>query len=132
VHNYARFDVQETEDRLHVSFVSADGTVAVDVNVAVEPALNESQLFADIDEASRFFKRGSVGFSPGHSSSLEAVELSTPAWRVEPGRVLNVSSTFFDDRSRFPSGEAVLDSALVMRRVPVTWDALPDSVARLV
>jgi hypothetical protein len=132
VHHHARFHVDETEDTLRVSFASTDGTVAVDVSVAVESTLDGSQLFADIDQASRFFESGSIGISPGHTTpQLDTVKLSTHAWRVEPGRVLSASSTFFDDRSRFPTGAAVLDSALVMRKVPVTWDALPDKLSSL-
>ncbi|WP_104525183.1 hypothetical protein [Blastococcus atacamensis] len=55
--------------------------------------------------------------------------LDTTAWRVDPGRVLRASSSFFDDIDAFPSGSAELDCALVMRKVPVDWTALPAAVA---
>jgi hypothetical protein len=128
-HHHARFSVAETEERLQVALRSDDAAVEVDVSVSVEPALAGSQLFADVDEASRFFEQGAVGFSPGRDPSrLETVRLSTHAWSVEPCRVLSSRSTFFEDPSRFPTGSAVLDCALVMRKVPVVWDALPDLV----
>ncbi len=129
-HHHARFQVEESEHLLRVAFTSTDGAVDVHVTVQVEPTLEGSGLFADVEEASRFFEQGSVGFSPGRDPArLEAVRLSTRAWQVEPCQVLSARSSFFEDRTRFPAGAAVLDSALVMRRVPVVWDALPDLAA---
>lgn len=128
-HELARFSVEETEERLHVALRSCDGSVHVDVTAVVEQSLAGSRLFADVEEASRFFEQGAVGFSPGRDTSrLETVRLTTHAWRVEPCRIEAASSTFFEDPRRFPSGAAELDSALVMRKVPVVWDALPDVV----
>jgi hypothetical protein len=123
-HHHARFEVEESDEQLRVAFRSADGDVDVDVTVQVEPDLDGSRLFADVDAASAFFEQGSIGLSPGRDGRrLEAVRLSTDAWRVEPCRVLSARSSFFEDRSRFPTGAAVLDSALVMRRVPVVWES---------
>lgn len=124
-HQRARFEVEESEHRLRVAFRSMDGTVDVDVTAEVEPTLDASMLFADVTEASRFFEQGAVGFSPRRTGDqLDAVELSTDAWRVEPCRVLSARSSWFEDPSRFPAGAAVLDSALVMRRVPVVWQSV--------
>lgn len=129
-HHHARFTVREEQDDLRVAFEASDGTAEVDVHVAVAPVLGASELFADAAEASRFFEQGAVGLSPGRDPErLEKVRLSTHAWRVEPCRVLSSRSSFFDDPVRFPRGSATIDSALVMRKLPVLWDALPD-VAR--
>lgn len=129
-HSYARFSVEESEEKLHVAFRSADGAAEVDVTAVVEPDLQNSGLFADVGAASRFFEQGALGFSPGRDPSrLETVRLSTSAWRIEPCRVLTCRSSFFEDSSRFAPGTAELDSALVMRKVPVVWDSLPDVVA---
>lgn len=128
-HHYARFSVEETDDVLQVGFRSQDGTAEVEVLVAIEPELSNSRLFADVGEASRFFEQGVVGLSPGRDRSrLEAVRLSTNAWQVEACRVISSRSSFFDDPVRFPAGSAEIDSALVMRKVPVVWDALPDAI----
>lgn len=127
-HSYARFRVEETDDELKVAFCAQDGT-EVDVHVAVEPSLSGSRLFADVADASRFFEQGAVGLSPGRDPSrLEVVRLTTEAWHVEPCQVISSRSTFFDDAARFPAGSATIDSALVMRKVPVLWDALPDAL----
>jgi hypothetical protein len=81
---------------------------------------------ADLDEASAFFRRGGVGYSARNDEHrLDGLELRTTAWRVEPVEVLSASSTLFDDTALFPAGSAILDCALLMRDVPVTWVPLP-------
>jgi hypothetical protein len=35
--------------------------------------------------------------------------------------VQSVESSFFDDRTLFPSGVAEFDSALLMRDIPASW-----------
>jgi len=128
-HHYARFSVEETEDDLKVGFRSQDGTADVEVRVAIEPTLSNSRLFSDIAEASRFFEQGAVGWSPGRDPSrLEAVQLTTHAWQVEPCRIISSRSSFFDDAMRFPPGSAEIDSALAMRKVPALWDSFPDAL----
>ncbi|MPQ98709.1 hypothetical protein GB931_12420 [Modestobacter sp. I12A-02628] len=127
VHSRARFTVSETDDDLQVAFRSTDGGASVDVRVAVAPTLEGSHLFDDVAQASAFFEQGAVGWSPRRDGvHLEGIRLCTRAWRVDPGRVVHSRSSFFDDTSRFPAGSATLDCALVMRRVPVTWDVVPE------
>ena len=129
-HHHARFRVDETEERVHVAYRSQDGTTDVDAAAAIEPHWSGSRLFADVSEASRFFEQGAAGLSPGRDPSrLESVRLRTHAWQVEPCRVTSSRSSFFEDPVRFPPGSATLDSALVMRKVPVLWDALPDAIS---
>lgn len=132
VHHRARFRVEETEDRIRVAFDSDDGAASVDVTVEVAPTLTGSRLFSDATHASLFFEQGAVGFSPARDPShLEAVRLTTSAWHVEPCRVINSRSSFFEDTARFPTGSANLDSALVMRKVPVLWDALSEAITNV-
>lgn len=127
-HHRARFDVAEDDERLHVAFTSLDGTVSVDVDVAVAVGTTpdlDSEVFETLDAASRFFEAGAVGWSATHGGDrLDGLELRTTAWRVEPARVIAARSSYFDDPVRFPPGSATLDCALVMRGVPVTWHAL--------
>lgn len=122
----ARFQVRETARDLRVAFTSLDRTAAVSARVTTTPDWRASALFADVEEASRFFRQGAKGYSAtsgGHC--LEGLELRTGAWRVEPVEVLSARSTFFEDPTRFPAGTATLDGALLMRDVPVTWNPLP-------
>lgn len=130
VHSRARFTVDESEAELRVALRSADGDVDVDVHVTVEPALSGSALFPDVSTASRFFEQGAVGWSPARASgNVEGVRLDTTAWRVDPCRIVSVRSSYFSDPAVFPPGSTEPDCALVMRRIPVRWAALPSLAA---
>jgi hypothetical protein len=118
-HHRAAFTVEEAADSVRLAFASHDGNVSVDVSVETADDLGDSRLFPDVDAASAFFERGSVGYSATRrGDQLDGLELRADAWRVEPVRVTQVRSTFFDET-------AVLDCALLMRDVPVTWHACP-------
>ncbi|MET7484560.1 DUF2071 domain-containing protein [Streptomyces sp. NPDC005538] len=124
-HGRADFEVHETPDQVRVALATRDGGTRVDVTVELDDELRGSELFADLGEASRFFRDGTKGFSPiGSSHQLDGMELRTDAWHVEAGRVRSAASSFFDDLDRFPPGSATLDCALVMRNVPADWRPL--------
>jgi len=121
-HHRAKFTNRETADTLRVAFTSIDRTVSVDVVVEPVAELGDGRLFRDVDEASAFFREGSVGYSAtGRGDQLDGLELRTNAWQVDPVRVTSVRSTFFDWADQFPPGAATLDCALLMRDIPVTW-----------
>jgi Uncharacterized conserved protein (COG2071) len=124
-HHRASFDVHETARSLHVAFASTDGKAQVSVDIRVAHQLQGSALFADLREASDFFRGGSAGFSATRDRGrLEGLELRADRWVVEPAEVISVRSSFFDDARLFPPGSAVIDSALLMRELPVTWSAI--------
>ncbi|GAA0304752.1 DUF2071 domain-containing protein [Streptomyces polychromogenes] len=130
-HGRADFEVDETPDRVRVALATRDGDTQVDVTVDLSDELRGSELFADLAEASRFFQQGSKGLSPtSNGRHLEGMRLSTNAWRVEAGRAVSATSSFFDDPDLFPPGTATLDCALVMRNVPATWQPLPVMASR--
>lgn len=123
-HHRATFDVTETEHRLHVAFTARDGSAHVSVDATIEPDLGDSALFNSLEDASRFFEQGSLGYSATHTrGKFDGLRLHTSAWKVEPVRVTAAASSFFDDRDLFPEGAAILDNALLMRHVPVDWQA---------
>lgn len=125
-HHRARFEVSESETDVHVAFAARDGSAEVDVAVRLTSDLTGSALFADLAAASRFFEQGSMGFSATNDDHrFDGLQLHTSAWKVEPAEVIAVRSSVFDDRAVFPQGSVELDCALVMRRVPVEWSALP-------
>lgn len=125
-HHRASFDVRETSQDLHVAYASRDGGTRVSVDVAMADRFQGSALFADLGQASAFFRHGSVGFSAGRGGTrLDGMELATDSWRVEPVEVRAVRSTFFDDQDRFPAASVALDCALLMREVSVTWNPIP-------
>ena len=125
-HHRASFDIRESPRDLHVAFASADGTARASVDVRVAGRFAGSVLFADVRQASDFFRGGSAGFSPACGiRGLDGVQLRTARWAVEPVEARAVSSSFFDDPGRFPPGSAVFDCALLMRDISATWSALP-------
>ena len=124
-HHRASFDVRETARDLNVAFASTDGTAQVSVDVRVAQQLRGSALFADLQEASDFFRGSSAGFSATRDSGrLDGLELRADRWVVEPTEVISVRSSFFDDECLFPPGSAAIDCALLMRDIPVTWNAI--------
>jgi hypothetical protein len=125
VQHRAEFDVAERPNRLRVSYATSDGTTAVDVEVVTTPELVGSALFDDAADASEFFRLGSAGYSAGREPhEFEGLELGTSQWRVDPCLVDRAASSFYDDRDVFPAGSIELDSALLMREVPVRWTTL--------
>lgn len=116
VHRRARFDVEEGGGRFRVQMRAADVRVAADVQVTDGW---ESSMFGSVEDASDFYRARAIGWSPRRGGrGVEAMELASTGWAVQAARVNDVSSSFFDG---LPPGAAVLDSALVMRDIPVTW-----------
>lgn len=117
VHRRARFLLDDSGDRYRVQMAGRDLRVDVDVEVG---GLWCSELFATVDDASEFYRRGAVGWSPRlDGRGVEALELTSSAWEVKAATIRHVASSFFDS---LPAGSAVLDSALVMRDLPLIWD----------
>jgi hypothetical protein len=123
-HQRATFRVQDTEDRVALSMVSADGLVQLDVLGRLASALPETSIFKTTDEASAFFEPGSVGYSATASGArLDGVVLTTYSWSVTPLEIERVSSSYFDDEIVFPAGSVAFDSALIMRDIAHQWQA---------
>jgi hypothetical protein len=132
LHERAGFRSREQGDRLEVSLSTPDASGDVTVAGRVVDALEDSELFTDLDDASRFFARGADGYSPTAAGELDGLRLETHGWSVEPMRVDTVHSSYFEDPRRFPTGSAVFDCAIAMRDRPVTWHALgrlPSAIA---
>lgn len=133
-HHRASFSVDETERDLRVAFHATDGThVDVHARVAGDPLADvvfATGLFADLDEASEFFRSGADGYSVSRRPGVyEGLRLVTSRWEIEAAHVVHARSSYYDDPALFPSGSVELDSALVMRRVPADWQALPPLTA---
>ena len=137
VHHHATFRSTEGDGRYEVVMESDDGVTSVAVRGTLVEALPASSVFRSVADASGFFERGAVGYSPGRGGRLDGLELRTADWGVRPLDVESVRSSFFDDRSRFPAGTVQFDCALVMRDVPHEWHsrqapASPDALSATV
>jgi hypothetical protein len=124
VHHRAAFDVAERPNRMRVAYSASDGSTAVDVEVRVTGELTGSVLFADVEQAGDFFRSGSIGYSLSRDpEELEGTQLTASSGRLDACVVDRAACSFYDDRSVFPAGSIELDSALVMRKVPIRWSA---------
>lgn len=122
VHYHASFQVREEDGVFSVHMASDDGETRVAVEAHIASHLPEHSIFASLEEASAFFEHGSLGYSATHQAGkLDGLELQCVNWRVEPLRVTQAESSFFDDPKRFPPGSAELDCALLMRDIRHEW-----------
>lgn len=126
VHHLADYDVTETTDKFQLQMRSCDDHTFVRVQARRTNQLPASSVFDSLAAASAFFARGAVGYSAtAQPNCCDGLELATDSWHVEPLEVTAVSSSFFDDRDRFPTGTIEFDCALLMRNIAHEWRSLP-------
>ncbi len=121
-HHHARFDVKEMGEQLSVSFRSDDGQARAGVAGHVANELPSNSVFGSLEQASRFFEGGALGYSATRDPSrYDGLELRCRSWAVQPLAVESVQSSYFDDRTKFPQGAATFDCALLMRGIAHEW-----------
>ncbi|MFT4977810.1 MAG: hypothetical protein ACI8S6_003717 [Myxococcota bacterium] len=121
-HHHARFTVDEDGERFSVEMASDDGSAQVSVVGRRGERLPAGSVFADLDAVSRFFEAGALGYSETRTSGrYDGLELRCIGWAVEALDVESVSSSYFEDPSRFPPGSVTLDNALLMRDIDHEW-----------
>lgn len=119
--HHARFQFEESDQRVSVEVASDDGEAGMAVLGSVGEFRDES-IFPSLRAASDFFERGALGYSDTSKPRLyDGLELRCKTWSVEPLAVERVSSSFFEDRSRFPDGTVEFDCALLMRGIEHEW-----------
>jgi hypothetical protein len=126
VHHVATFEVKECNDEFQLQMQSRDGTTGVGLRARRASKIPASSIFGSAAEASEFFARGSAGYSAtDRPDCCDGLELHTARWQVEPLEIQSVSSSFFDDSSRFPDGTIQFDCALLMQNIKHEWRVLP-------
>lgn len=124
VHHAAEFRVLETTGRFKVEMRSRDGSAFVRVHARVTDRLPASSIFRTLDEASDFFRAGSLGWSSRTTQGeFDGLQLHCAEWRMEPLAVEKVQSSFFENAALFPSGSVIFDSAFLMRNIAHEWHA---------
>jgi hypothetical protein len=127
----ARFVVEEGGGSYRVSVISRDGEVDIDVSVHRADTVAPTSVFASVAEASGFFRCAPMGYAATKRDGVfDGVTLTADGWAVEPLHLDAVRSSFFDDRTRFPAGAAVPDSAFLMANLETKWTPQPALVAR--
>jgi hypothetical protein len=121
-HFHAEFNVEEGNGRYSIAFRSSDGTT-IDIDAQKTDKFNTDSIFELLENASKFFQGGAVGYSPS-DSKFEGLELKTNNWKVEPLSVSKVHSSFFEDETIFPKGSIQFDNALLMTQVDHEWHSV--------
>jgi hypothetical protein len=127
IHHHAKFTVEEKPDRCFVALRSDDGVTSMSVRGRRTDKLPASSVFGSLQEASAFFQAGSLGYSATPDASrFQGLELRCLNWQVEPLKIEEVRSSFFEDESLFPKGSIEFDCALLMRGITHEWHGKPD------
>lgn len=118
IYKGGKFEVQEDETSFDIEMRGKELAVEVKAQV-VAPTLWRSELFPSVDVASDFYRLAPIAISPAPSGpKFETLELATETWAVDPVRIDELRSTFYD---RMPQDRIELDHALVMRKIQATW-----------
>lgn len=115
----AKFNVNEENGNYHIDFKSSDNT-EISIDAAETPTFNENSIFGNLKNASDFFEKGDLGYSP-NKEKFEGLKLNAYEWKVQPLEVSYVQSSFFEDENIFPQGSIQFDNALLMTHIEHEW-----------
>src|SRR6185437_6581656 len=98
IHHAAKFRVSETENHFNVEMRSRDEAHFVCVVGSVTDRLPGNSIFNSLEEASEFFRRGSLGWSVREKdNAFDGLELGCEKWKMEPLATERVESSFFPE-----------------------------------
>jgi hypothetical protein len=123
-HYHAKFNIEENNKKYHIDFKSSDHLETSIDAIEVEK-FDTHSIFGTLEEASAFFEKGSLGYSP-NKDKFEGLELNTYRWEMQPLEVLDIKSTFYENESVFPKGSIAFDNALLMTNIEHTWKTMPN------
>jgi len=130
-HHKATFEVRDDGDAVALSARGLDDSLSIDLRGHSADSLPSTSIFAALEEASNFFKFGSLGYSDTSSGThLDGVILLTEHWKVAPLSIDIARSSYFSDLEKFPEGTAEFDCALIMRNIEHQWQAAPEMLTR--
>lgn len=121
---YMKSDFKVITDgrRYKVNIRDTYGKTIMNIECSISEKLNQSSVFEDIDEISDFFKYGNIGWSRNRTDDgYDAIELKTAGWKMEPLKVNDQFSAYFNDETIFPKGSVTFDSAMIMRNLEHSW-----------
>jgi hypothetical protein len=123
-HYLADFNVEEMDGNYHIDFTSSDDTTIL-IDAKETSVFDASSIFETLQNASAFFEKGDVGYSP-NGNKYEGLKLQAYNWQVKPLEVESVRSSFFEDESVFPKGSIMFDNALLMTNIEHEWHNIGD------
>ncbi len=127
VHHHSRFTVSDQDGRISLRVDANDhASPIVDLEVNETDGFPQGSIFKTLQESSKFFEGGCVGYSSRPDScTLDGLLLEVADWRVSSVSVGYVNSAYFDDRSLFPKDRIKFDHALLMRDIRHEWHSEP-------
>ncbi len=131
VHHHSRFEIidsnSEDEDEIQIKVLEQRGDAPlVNLNVTQTETFPEKSVFNSLEESSKFFENGCIGYSARpDSTKLDGLLLKVPHWEVSALKVNSVESSYFDNSELFPAGCIQLDHALLMRDIDHEWHSQP-------
>jgi len=124
----ANFRVEDDGNLIGLDMHSNDGKVQIRIEGQAAQEFNRDSVFESLADASKFFERGELGFSPASQEhKLDGLRLKVSEWHVQPFAVSRAESSYFEDLSRNHPGSVEFDHALLMRDMAHEWH--PVSVA---
>jgi hypothetical protein len=122
VHQHADFSVKESPSTLHMDVSTQDSMANIQFTAARLVPWENTTLFQSFTEVKDFFRAGDCGFSCGHTAiQLEGLRLATNSWNMEPLRITNIKSAFYERIARHHSDQLIFDCGLLMQNVPHEW-----------
>jgi hypothetical protein len=119
-YHLARFQVTESGGAISIQVRSHDGHVSLAAR-ATPAETFMSMLFPTLDDATDFFRRGSLGLSPSGAHGVDGICLQAASWAARPVVLSQMRSSLFDDPAIFPGGTCELDSAMLMTNIAARW-----------
>ena len=119
----ADFRVAEGAGTYRIEVSSHDRRVDITVAAHRAGSVAPESVFADLDEASAFFRCAPLGYAATPAAGVfDGVALATQEWAIAPLHLDEVRSSMFD-------GVGVPDSAFLMAGVDTTWRPQPKLLA---
>lgn len=121
-HYPANFQVQEANGKYSLKMQSEDLDTSLLVEAKLSDTFPSDSMFTSVDHASECFRDCPVGISPSsHAGRFKKIRLQTKTWSVKPLEVINLRSSFYENKSLFPNGSIRFDNALLMEGIEHQW-----------
>ena len=131
VHHLSKFTVADQDGSISLRVDAEDmESPLANVQLRETTVFPAGSVFKTLQESSKFFEAGSIGYSSRPDScALDGLMLKVADWQVLPLDVVSVESAYFDDRALFPRDSIAFDHALLMRDIPHEWHSEPTLTA---
>jgi len=122
------FQIKEEKQRYRLNILTAyekESLVSFEGEASIE--LSQNSIFPDLEQASDFFAKGSVGYSLSRDEShFQGMELRLLEWQISAMKVKSAFVKLYEAGESFPKGTAKFDSAMLMLNLNHEWHRIPE------